>query len=158
MSTSCCWTCGQSKLSLSLDCIRHTIFINGKGIILLVDKYINNKLIKMKYKGAPLPIATIASRAHGVCCWSAWRVLCTGGAVVVCRGCVGTLLAAVSPCSSGLGGPHCVGVHCGGSCVGVRSCGVLGLWLRWSVGHLGAATHVVGWVCLRWWLLLHWRS
>jgi hypothetical protein len=86
MSTSCRWTCGQSKLSLSLDCIRHTIFINGKGIILLVDKYNNNKLIKMKYKGAPLPIATIASRAHGVC--ASWVLLeCLAGVMHRGRGC-----------------------------------------------------------------------
>jgi hypothetical protein len=52
---------------------------------------------------------------------------------------VGMLLAAVSPCSLESGGPHCVGVRCGGSCAGVHSCGVPGLWLRWLVGHLGAA-------------------
>jgi hypothetical protein len=57
---------------------------------------------------------------------------------VVCRGCAGALLAAVLPCSLESGGPHCIGVCCGGSCEGVCSCGVLGLWLRWSVGHLGA--------------------
>jgi hypothetical protein len=66
-------------------------------------------------------------------------VLCAGGMVVVCRGCAGALLAAVLPCSLELGGPHCVGVHCGSSCMGVHSCGVPGLWLRRWVGHLGAA-------------------
>jgi hypothetical protein len=33
----------------------------------LVNKYINNKLNKMIYEGAPLPTATVASRAHGAC-------------------------------------------------------------------------------------------
>jgi hypothetical protein len=59
-------------------------------------------------------------------------------ASVVCRGCAGALLAVVLPCSLESGGPHYVGVHCGGSCAGVCSCGVPGLWLRWLVGHLGA--------------------
>jgi hypothetical protein len=66
-------------------------------------------------------------------------VLCAGCTVVVCRGCAGALLAAVLSRSLESGGPCCVGVHCGGSCVGVHSCGVPGLWLRWLVGHLGAA-------------------
>jgi hypothetical protein len=78
----------------------------------------------MIYKGAPLPTATVISRAHGMC--ASW-VLCAGHAVVVCRGCAGALLAAVLPHSLESGGPHCVGVRCGGSCVGVRSCGVPGL-------------------------------
>jgi hypothetical protein len=43
------------------DCIRHTILINKKGIILLVNECINNKLNKMIYKGAPLPTAAVVS-------------------------------------------------------------------------------------------------
>jgi hypothetical protein len=86
----------------------------------------------------PLPAEHMVHMPLG-CRWSAWWVLWQG-AVVVCRGCAGALLAAVLPHSSELRGPCCVGVHCGGSYAGVCSCGVLGLWLRWLVGHLGAAT------------------
>jgi hypothetical protein len=69
-------------------------------------------------RGAPLPTATVTSRAHGV--HASWVSLeCLVG--VVCRGCAGALLAAVLSCSLESGGPRYVGVHCGGSCAGVKA-------------------------------------
>jgi hypothetical protein len=66
-------------------------------------------------------------------------VLSAGGVVVVCRGCAGVLLVVVLPCSLELGGLCYVGVHCGGSCVGVRSW-CPGFVVEVVGGSLGAAT------------------
>jgi hypothetical protein len=91
-------------------------------------------------RGAPLPTAAVTSRAHGMC--ASWVLLeCLAGVVRRGHGCG---VQGVCGCAPGSGFALQFGVGgaalcCGGSCEGVCSCGVPGLWLRWSVGHLGAA-------------------